>query len=81
MKLFFETTENIQKEIECRYVDATGSRFKRKVCKTKETWAAISKKNRGEADDFVRGITEQSGIRTDEGIDPSGGRLNTPISP
>ena len=75
------TTENIQKEIECRYVDVTGSRFKRKICKTKETWAAISKKNRGEADEFVRGITEQSGRSTPPGADSAGGIMNTPISP
>jgi len=76
-----ETTENIQKELECRSIKTTGSRFKRKICKTKETWAKISKKNKREADEFVRGIAEQSGIKTDEGIDSGGGRESNPTTP
>ena len=75
------TTENAQEELECRYVDATGSRFKRKVCRTKEAWAAISRKNKGEAEDFVRGMDEQSGISTSGGFDSAGGRTNNPTTP
>lgn len=73
--------ENNQEELECRYVDVTGSRFKKKVCKTKETWAAISKKTRGEADELTRGINEQSGVSTGGGIDSDGGRVSNPTTP
>ena len=75
------TKENIQKELECRSIEVTGSRFKRKICQTKEAWAKISNKNKKEAGEFSRGITEQSGIRTDEGIDSGGGRTNNPNTP
>ena len=73
--------ENTQEELECRYIEVSGSRFKRKICRTKETWAAISKKNRGDADELVRGLNDQSGISTNEGADSSGGRVNSPTTP
>ncbi|MFC1839733.1 hypothetical protein ACFL1N_09145 [Thermodesulfobacteriota bacterium] len=76
-----KTTENIQKELECRYIEVTGSRFKKKICKSKEAWAKISKRHKSEADEFVRGITEKSGISTSGETDPAGGRMNTPTTP
>ena len=78
-----ETTANILQEIECRTVAVPGSRFKRKVCELKEVWAAIDKKNKGKADELVRGITEQSGLIDPEGkgVGGPGGRINSAVSP
>jgi hypothetical protein len=76
-----ETTENIQKELECRYIEVTGSRFKKKICKTKETWTKISKKDREGADELVRKLDEQSATSTGQGADSGGGRMNSPITP
>ena len=67
--------------LECRTLEITGTRFKRKVCEYKETWAAIDKKNKKDANEFVRGIDEQSGIVSEEGTDPGVGMTNTPMTP
>jgi len=75
------TTENIEKELECRYIEITGTRFKKKICKTKETWTEISKKDRRGADELVRRINEQSATSTSQGADSAGGRVNNPTTP
>jgi hypothetical protein len=74
-----EKSGNPMDRLECRTVEVTGTRFTRKVCEYKETWAAIDKKNKKEAEKFVREIDEQSGI-VGEKADPTG-RMNTPMSP
>jgi hypothetical protein len=79
-----ETTANILEKLECREVQITGTRFKRTICEFKETWADIDKENREETDEFVREITEQSGIINPEGKGASGGeggRINSAVSP
>jgi len=78
-----ETTANILQKLECRDVEITGTRFKRTICEFKETWAAIDKENRKETDEFVREITEQSGIINPEGKEVLGGmgRENNPTTP
>jgi hypothetical protein len=78
-----ETTANILQELECREVQITGTRFKRTICEFKEVWAAIDKENRKESDEFVSGITEQSGLTNPEGKPPSGGegKINSAVSP
>lgn len=79
-----ETTADILQELECRTVEVTGTRFTRKICEFKEVWAAIDKENGKKADEFVSGITRQSGLIDPEGKGPSGGaggRSNTAISP
>ena len=77
-----ETTADILQKIECRYIEVTGSRFKRKVCEFKETWAAIDKENKRDADEFFRDTNEKSGLKTPEGnVSPDGGRVNNPITP
>jgi biotin-(acetyl-CoA carboxylase) ligase len=78
-----ETTADILQEIECRTVQVTGSRFTRKICEYKEVWAAIDKENKKESDEFVRGITEQSGLIDPEGkgVGGPGGRINSAVSP
>ena len=74
-----ETTAEIEQELECRYIKATGSRFKRKICNSKETWAAIDKKNKGDAEELVRKVNEQSGIPI--GNESPDGRMNNPVTP
>ena len=76
-----EKTANAMDKLECRTVEATGSRFKRKVCERKEIWAAIDKKNKKEADQFIRRIEDQSGIVTGGRNDSAGGTTNTPMNP
>jgi maltose-binding protein MalE len=77
-----ETTANILQELECREVTVAGSRFTRKVCEFKETWAAIDKENRKKSDKIVSGIKENSALINPEGKPvPSGGAYNTPITP
>lgn len=76
-----ETKAEMLQNIECRTVEVIGSRFKRKVCEHKDTWAAIDKENRKNSDELVRGLNEQSARSTTEGVDGSGGRINTPITP
>jgi len=77
-----ETTANKKQELECRDVEITGSRFKRKVCEYKETWAAIDKKNERQTDELVRNITEQSGIINAEGaVSSDVGKVNSAITP
>ena len=73
-----ETTANIQQATECRYIVVTGSRFGKKICRTKEAWAEIAKKHEKAADELVRGLTDQSGLPpTESGM----GKLNTPTTP
>ena len=73
-----ETTANIQQATECRYIAVTGSRFGKKICRTKEAWAEIAKKHEKAADELVRGLTDQSGLPpTESGM----GKLNTPTTP
>ena len=76
-----ETAANMLQELECRTVQVTGTRFTRKICEYKEVWAAIDKENRKKTDGFVRGINEQAGKATGGGVDSSGGRTNTPMTP
>ena len=76
-----EKSGNAMDRLECRTVDVIGTRFTRKVCEYKETWAEIDKKNKKDAQQFVRGIDEQSGIVTGGGTDPGGGMMNTPMTP
>lgn len=61
------TKEKSDKELECRTVTATGSRFSKKVCEYKETWAAIDKKNNSYSEELVRKLDENSGIINPEG--------------
>jgi len=78
-----ETTANILQKLECRDVEVTGTRFKRKICEFKETWADIDKENRQKTGEFVRKLTEQSGIINPEGKAVPGGmgRENNPTTP
>jgi len=79
-----ETTANILQELECRTVKVTGTRFTRKICEYKETWAAIDKKNRKESDEFVGEITRNSSLIDPEGKGSTGGSMgsyNTPNMP
>jgi hypothetical protein len=79
-----ETTADILQKLECREVEVTGTRFKKTICEFKETWADIDKDNRKESDEFVRKITEQSGLIDPEGKGASGGsggRINSAVSP
>ena len=79
-----ETAAEMLQELECRTVAVTGSRFTKKVCEYKEVWAAIDKKNKKGADEFVGGITRNSGLIDPEGKGASGGgggRYNTPTTP
>jgi hypothetical protein len=77
-----ETKEDILQKLECRKVVETGTRVTRTICELKETWAAISKENRRESDEYVREITTQSGIINSQGAQDSGqGRVNNPMTP
>ena len=82
-----ETTADILQELECRTVEVTGTRFTRKICEFKEVWAAIDKENRKESDEFVSGITRQSGINPEGAAGGSAydgqmvGNPNTPSGP
>ena len=72
------TAKSIQQATECRYIAVTGSRFGKKICRTKEAWAEIAKKHEKAADELVRGLTDQSGLPpTESGM----GKLNTPTTP
>ena len=73
-----ETTANIQQATECRYIPVTGSRFGKKICRTKEAWAEIAKKHERAADELVRGLTDQSSLPpTTSGM----GQINSAASP
>jgi uncharacterized membrane protein YhiD involved in acid resistance len=73
---------DVKEVLECREVESTGSRFKRKVCERKEVWAAIDKKNKKESEELVRTVNDQSGIINPEGKSTSGGigSYNSPIT-
>jgi hypothetical protein len=60
-------------EIECRRRAVTGSRLKKKICRTKAEWAAIDNKRRKKSDEFLRDMSQESGVNTGEGTDPMGG--------
>lgn len=78
------TTKKISKDelqkIECREVDVIGSRFKRKVCEFKETWAAIDKENREKSGEFKRKMDEQSTIVNPQGLPASNTLSNSAVT-
>ena len=67
-------TDDDQKII-CRTIKGTGSRIgRKKICATKAEWAAWAREQREKADKTVRDLNEASGVNTDTGPDPRGGR-------
>jgi hypothetical protein len=76
------TTEDPLQKLECRDVEVTGSRFKKKVCEYKETWAAIDKENNKKSSEYVKKIDEQSGLVNPEGkANAGGGIYNDAMTP
>lgn len=76
------TNENSGMQLECRDVTATGSRFTKKVCEYKKTWAAIDKQNDSSAEALKRKLDAQSGIVNPEGVAGYGaGRTNDAMTP
>ncbi len=77
-----ETTDDITQRLECRDVDVTGSRFKKKICEYKETWAAIDKENEEKSGKLVRKLDQESGIINKGGQGASaGGTYNDAMTP
>ena len=76
-----ETAAEALQEIECRTVQQTGTRFKKKICEYKWVWAAIDKENRKESDEFVDEITRQSAIPQGSEAYGGGGMVGNPNTP
>jgi hypothetical protein len=75
-----ESSENILKKLECRDVEVTGTRFKRKICEFKETWVAIDKENSEKSDEFVRKMNDQATIVNPQGLPASNTVSNSAVT-
>lgn len=75
-----ETVANNEQQV-CREIEITGSRFKRKICRTAATWNAIDSAERRGTDEYTRELNERSTISPDGGgVDSSGGRSMGPAT-
>ena len=65
----------------CREYAVTGTRFKKRECKSAATWEAFDEAQRKASEDYKRRVTEQSSITAPGSLDPSGGMTINPNTP